>query len=176
MDVVMLILAAVVVALAAFVLTRSNTFRVTRRTKIKASCETVRALVDDFRNWSQWSPWEKLDPDMEKTFEGSAEGEGAIYRWSGKGKAGAGCMKIVNATPTMTIIRLEFEKPWKSENMTEFLFEPEDGGCEVTWAMYGENTIMSKLMSLFTSMDKMIGPDFETGLASLKRIAEGGRA
>ena len=108
MDVVMLILAAVVVALAAFVLTRSNTFRVTRRTKIKASCETVRALVDDFRNWSQWSPWEKLDPEMEKTFEGSTEGEGAIYRWSGKGKAGAGCMKIVNATPTMTIIRLEF--------------------------------------------------------------------
>ena len=78
MDLVMLILAAVVVALVAFVMTRSNTFRVTRRTKIRASCETVRALVDDFRNWAQWSPWEKLDPDMEKTFEGPAEGEGAI--------------------------------------------------------------------------------------------------
>jgi len=176
MDLVMLILAAVVVGLVAFVMTRSNTFRVTRRTKIKASCETVRALVDDFRSWALWSPWEKLDPDMEKIFEGPNEGQGAIYRWNGKGKAGAGCMKIVDATPTVTIIRLEFIKPWKSENMTEFLFEPDGDGCEVTWAMYGENTIVSKLMSLFTSMDKMIGPDFETGLANLRRIAEGGKA
>ena len=176
MQVALLILAAVVVALIAFVMTRPNTFRVTRRTKVKAPCETVRALVDDFRNWAQWSPWEKLDPDMEKTFEGPHEGEGAIYRWNGKGKAGAGCMKIIDATPTVTIIRLEFVKPWKAQNMTEFLFEPEDGGCEVTWAMYGENTVMSKLMSLFTSMDKMVGPDFETGLANLRRIAESNRA
>jgi hypothetical protein len=172
----MLILAAVVVALVAFVMTRSNTFRVNRRTKVRGSCDTVRALVDDFSNWAQWSPWEKLDPDMEKTFEGPKEGEGAIYRWSGKGKAGAGCMKIVEATPTMTLIRLEFLRPWKSESMTEFLFEPDGDGCEVTWAMYGDNTLMSKMMSLFTSMDKMIGPDFETGLANLKRIAEGGKA
>ena len=176
MDLVMLILAVVVVALVAFVMTRPNTFRVTRRTKIRAGCEIVRALVDDFRNWSQWSPWEKLDPDMEKTFEGPQEGEGAIYRWNGKGKAGAGCMKIVEATPTVTIIRLEFLKPFQAQHMTEFLFEPEDGGCEVTWAMYGDNTLFSKLMSLFTSMDKMVGPDFENGLANLKRIAEGGRA
>ena len=176
MDVVMLILAAVVVAIMAFVLTRPNTFRVTRRTKVRGSCETVRGLVDDFRNWAQWSPWEKLDPDMEKTFEGPHEGEGAIYRWSGKGKAGAGCMKIVDATPTVTIIRLEFLKPFQAQHMTEFLFEPEDGGCEVTWAMYGENTLFSKLMCLFTTMDKMIGPDFETGLANLKRIAEGAKA
>ena len=176
MDLVMLILAAVVVALVAFVMTRPNTFRVTRRTKIRAGCETVRALVDDFRNWAQWSPWEKLDPDMEKTFEGPHEGEGAIYRWNGKGKAGMGCMKIVEATPTVTIIRLEFQKPFQAQHMTEFLFEPEDGGCEVTWAMYGDNTLFSKLMSLFTSMDKMVGPDFENGLANLKRIPEGGKA
>ena len=176
MDLVLLILAALVIAVVAFVMTRPNTFRVTRRTKIKGGCDTVRELVDDFRNWSQWSPWEKLDPDMEKTFEGPAEGVGAVYRWSGKGKAGQGCMRIVEATPTVTIIRLEFVKPFPAEHMTEFLFEPEDGGCEVTWAMYGENTLFSKLMSLFTSMDKMVGPDFENGLANLKRIAESGKA
>jgi hypothetical protein len=176
MDLVTLILAALVVALVAFVLTRSNTFRVTRRTKVKASCETVRALVDDFRSWAQWSPWEKLDPDMEKTFEGPHEGVGAIYRWSGKGKVGKGCMRIVEATPTVTIIRVEFLKPFPVEYMSEFLFEPDDGGCEVTWVVYGENTVVSKLTSLFTSMDKMVGPDFETGLANLKRLAEGGKA
>ena len=102
MDLVMLILAAVVIALVAFIMTRSNTFRVTRRTRVRGSCETVRALVDDFHNWGQWSPWEKLDPDMEKTFEGPAEGVGAIYRWSGKGKVGQGCMRIVEATPTVS--------------------------------------------------------------------------
>lgn len=176
MDLPILILAALVIGVVAFVMTRPNTFRVTRRTKVKGSCDTVRLLVDDFRNWAQWSPWEKLDPNMEKTYEGPAEGVGAVYRWSGQGKAGAGCMRIVEATPTVTIIRLEFVKPFKAEHMTEFLFEPEGDGCEVTWAMYGENTIVSKLMSLFTTMDKMIGPDFENGLASLKRIAESGKA
>ncbi|MBB3038198.1 SRPBCC family protein [Hoyosella altamirensis] len=150
-----------------------STFTVSRSTTIGAPPSTVYELLSNFHNWPNWSPWEELDPNMEREFSGAEAGEGAEYAWSGNKKAGKGRMKIIEAvTPSKVRIALSFEKPFKSENTTSFTITGQGSNSEVNWTMKGPKSIFSRVMVLFGGMDKMIGKDFEKGLANLKREAE----
>ena len=149
-------------------------YTVQRSATIDAPPERVYAQIADFHNWTNWSPWEDLDPALQRTYSGADAGTGAVYAWSGNRKAGQGRMVISDATPSSRVhIDLSFEKPWKSRNDTVFTIEPTTAGSEVTWTMTGEKTLMTKVLGLFTSLDKRVGPDFEKGLARLKATAEG---
>ncbi len=130
-------------------------------------------MLVDFRQWPAWSPWEKLDPDMKRTLSGAASGTGATYAWEGSSKVGAGRMEIkeVNA-PSKVTIQLDFIKPFEGHNVTDFTLAPRGDATEVTWLMRGPAPFVSKLMGLFVDMDKMIGKDFEAGLANLKAASE----
>jgi uncharacterized protein YndB with AHSA1/START domain len=150
----------------------ADIFKVERSTVIEAPPETVFPFINDFHQWALWSPWEKIDADLAKTFSGAEAGPGAVYEWSGK-KTGAGRMEITAATPsTMIKIDLQFLRPFKQRNQTEFSLRPSGTGAEVTWTMTGAHNLMSKLMGLVVSMDKMVGKDFATGLANLKSTCE----
>lgn len=169
------ILAIVVLAILAVVAIaglKPNSFKVTRETHVKAPPAKVVALIDDFREWPKWSPWEKMDPAMTRSHSGSASGKGAIYAWSGNKKVGQGRMEILEASPSQVDIDLQFMAPWKAHNKTVFTLVPKDGGTAVNWAMSGSSPFMFKLMGLFMNMDAMIGKDFEAGLANMKQAAE----
>jgi uncharacterized protein YndB with AHSA1/START domain len=149
-------------------------YEVVRTTTIAAPAAAVHALIADFRQWTRWSPWEELDPDLRRTYSGADQGVGAVYAWSGNRKAGEGRMEITDDTPPeRVVIALDFIKPFKSSNTTTFELGGDEGSTAVTWRMVGPKTLMTKLMGIFKSMDKMIGPDFEKGLARLKAAAEG---
>ena len=164
---------AVIVVFLLIVVTRPATFHVERSTTVSAPPETVFGEVNDFHAWSAWSPWDHLDPQMARTFEGPASGPGAVYMWKGNDKVGEGKMTIEKADrPSLVGIKLEFIKPFAATNQTAFAFAPAPEGTRVTWAMDGENSFMGKAMSVFMSMDKMIGGDFERGLAAMKADAE----
>lgn len=159
---------AVILLIAA---TRPSTFRVERSATVAAPPETVFAHVDDFRAWRAWSPWEGLDPDMKRTYEGAERGAGAVYTWDGNKKAGAGRMEIVEAVPAERIvIKLDFTRPFSANNRTEFAFAPSGEGTHVTWTMTGGSPFMFRVIGVFMSMDKMIGRDFDRGLANLDRV------
>ena len=165
-------LVVVIAAFLAFVATRPAEFRLERSTTVAAPADVVFASVNDLHKWGQWSPWEKKDPNMKKTFEGAAAGVGASYSWASD-KVGEGKMTIAESQPGSRIgIKLEFIKPFAATNNIEFLFKPAAGGTQVTWAMSGNNNFMGKLFHVFMDMDKMVGPDFEQGLASLKTLSE----
>jgi uncharacterized protein YndB with AHSA1/START domain len=150
-----------------------DTYTVRRDTTIDAPPSRVYEQIVDFRRWQSWSPWEDLDPDLQRTYSGAPAGVGAAYAWSGNRKAGQGRMEIVDVTePSRLRIDLRFEKPFKARNEIEFSIEPSGSGSHVTWSMTGRKTLMTKVMGLFTSMDKMVGPDFEKGLARLRATAE----
>ena len=171
------LIAIVVVVLVAAVLgmatTKPDTFRVQRATTIKAPPEKVFALINDFHNWGQWSPWEKLDPALNRTFSGPASGKGAVYEWTGNSKVGAGRMEITEPTPPSKIlIKLDFIKPFEGHNIADFTLEPQGDTTHLSWAMYGPTPFVSKVMQVFISMDSLIGKDFEAGLANLKAAAE----
>jgi uncharacterized protein YndB with AHSA1/START domain len=162
-----------VAALALRVATRPATFRVERSTVIAAPPERVYPLIDNFREWSRWSPWEKLDPELKRTFSGADTGVGAVYQWSGNRKAGEGRMEITRAEPPeVVVISLDFLKPFESHSTTEFKLEPQAGGTRVTWTMAGPNSLSSKMMQAVVSMDSLVGGDFERGLAAMKAAAE----
>jgi carbon monoxide dehydrogenase subunit G len=166
------LLALVGVVLVAAVL-QPDDFRVERQITVQAPPEKVFALVDDFRQWPAWSPWEKLDPAMKRTLGGPATGKGATYAWEGNADVGRGRMEITDsAAPSRVAIKLDFIEPFASSNTTEFSFDPAGAGTRVIWVMRGPMPFISKLMSLFVSMDRMIGKDFEAGLANLKATAE----
>ena len=168
--IVVVLLIVVVLGLAA---TKPDTFAVERETTINAPREKVFALINDFHQWGAWSPWEKIDPAMKRTFSGSPSGPGAIYEWSGNSAAGAGAMQITGATaPSNVEIKLDFTKPFESHNITDFTIDSTAAGTHVKWNMHGPNQFISKIMAVFVSMDKMIGPDFDSGLANLKVAAE----
>jgi uncharacterized protein YndB with AHSA1/START domain len=168
------IAAAVLVAgLLLFTATRPDTIHVSRSTTIYAPPEVVYELLADFQQWEQWSPWENRDPDMTRTFSGAGSGLGAVYEWDGNRRAGQGRMEIAEAVePRRVAISLEFIKPFAAQNTTEFVLVENDGATEVTWTMEGPNSFMGKVMSLFMSMDDLIGGDFEEGLANLRVAAE----
>ena len=170
---VLLGLAALIIILLGIVYTRASTFRVERATRIEAPPDVVFALVNDFHAWDRWSPWAHLDPSMKVNYGGPPSGPGATYHWSGNDKVGEGDMRITETRPLQAVvIRLEFIKPFASVNRAEFTLKPDGSGTKVNWVMTGPLDFMGKGMDLFVGMDKMIGADFEKGLASMRREAE----
>jgi hypothetical protein len=150
-----------------------DTYTVERSQTIDAPPTRIYAQIADFHNWTSWSPWEDVDPDLERTYSGAESGTGAVYAWSGNRKAGQGRMEITHAIePSSVQIDLQFEKPWKARNDTVFSIQPEGSGSRVIWSMTGKKTLMTKVMGIFTSMEKLLGPDFEKGLARLKAATE----
>jgi uncharacterized protein YndB with AHSA1/START domain len=170
------ILIAVVVLIAAvlvYAATRPDTFRVERSAAIKAPPEKVFALVNDFKRWDAWSPWEKKDPSMRRSWGDATTGKGASYSWEGSKDVGQGRMEITESVPPSKIsIRLEFVKPFEARNTVDFTLQPGGDTTHVTWAIYGPSPYLSKLIGIFCNMDSMIGKDFEAGLADLKAVAE----
>ena len=175
MQIFILLLVVLIVAVLLYAATRPNSFSVQRSTRINASAQAVWPLLTDFHRWPEWSPWEKLDPAMQRTHSGSAQGVGAIYEWNGNNKVGAGRMEITNAEAHSKVnMKLDFLRPFKSSNVAEYALVSQGGGTDVTWTMSGPATFITKLMGVFVSMDKMVGKDFEEGLAKMKTVAEKG--
>lgn len=166
---------AVILLLAAF---KPATFRVERRTTVQASAGTVFASLEDFHRWVHWSPWEGLDPALQRTYSGPAVGQGAVYAWEGNKKVGAGRMEIVESTPpSRLVVKLDFLRPWEAHNTVEFSLTPAAGGTtDVVWAMSGPQPFSARIFSVVMPMEKLVGRDFEKGLSSLKRISEAGHA
>ena len=175
---ILIVLAVLLVVFALFVAMRPSEFRITRSAKIAAPPSAVFPLVNDLHQWMAWSPWEQKDPGMTRSYEGPSAGVGAGYGWSGNKDVGAGRMTITDSRPDDLVrIRLEFLKPFKATNTTEFTFTPAADGrtTNVTWTMTGHNNFMGKAFCLFMDMDKMVGADFEKGLAAMKTTAESRR-
>ena len=170
-EVVVVFVVFLLVLVLAYAATRPNNFRLERATTIKAPPEKVLALITDFRQWRLWSPWEKMDADLQRTYIGPDNGVGAAYAWHGK-KAGAGRMEIVQSSPSLIQIRLDFLKPFEAHNTAEFSLAVQGDCTLVRWAMYGPSPFISKLMGIFFSLDKMVGKDFESGLENMKRQAQ----
>jgi hypothetical protein len=170
---IVIVVLLLITALLLYAATRPDSFRVQRSIGIRAAPEKIFALLNDFHNWADWSPWEKLDPAMKKTWQGASSGVGAVHAWEGNSKVGQGRMEIMEASaPSRLLIKLDFFKPFEAHNMAEYTLEPRGDSTEVTWAMYGPNRYFSKIMGLFFSMDRMVGGQFEDGLARLKVLAE----
>ncbi len=171
----LIVVAGIIGGILLYATTQPDSFRMERKTVIQAPPEKVFTVLNDFHHWDNWSPWSKLDPEMKKTFSGSESGVGAIYEWSGNNKVGSGRMEITeSASPSKVLLKLDFITPMEGHNMTEFTVAPVNEGqsSEVTWAMYGPSLYMHKVMTLFVSMDKMVGKDFEKGFANLKALTE----
>ncbi|MEZ4739750.1 MAG: SRPBCC family protein [Flavobacteriales bacterium] len=171
---ILLAIAALVVLVVILAATKPNTARYERSIVIASSPDRILPHIADFHKWIPWSPWEKLDPTMSREYSGAASGRGAKYSWTGTGKAGEGSMEVLEATDRGVHIDLQFVRPFKNTCETWFKFEPEGGGTRVVWTMTGPNLFIGKVMGLFINMDKMIGKDFENGLAELKATVEKG--
>ena len=170
---IVIVVAVLVLAVLGLAITKPDTFNVQRTTSIKAPPGEIFPLINDFHSWNSWSPWEKIDPNMKRMYSGSPSGQGAVYEWDGTSKVGTGRMEITDASPSSKVtIKLDYLKPIEGHNIAEFTLEPQAGSTNVTWAMHGPAPFMSKVMQVFISMDRLIGKDFETGLANIKRIAE----
>lgn len=170
-------LVVIVAALVVVIAMQPSSFRIERSAKVTAPPAAVFEHVNDFRKWNAWSPWDKLDPNMERKFDGPEAGEGAVYSWAGNSDVGEGKMTIVESKPAeLVLINLEFIKPMEATNESRFDFKPEDDGTLVTWSMKGENNFIGKAFCLVMDMDKMVGDKFEEGLASLKKVSETGGA
>ena len=167
--VVALVLLAVVLGLAA---TKSDTFSVVRATSMKAPPEKILPHIADFQAWRAWSPWERLDPALKRSYSGAPSGKGAVYEWEGNSKAGRGRMEITDVAPGMIVIKLDFLKPFEAHNTAEFTLEPRGDSTNVIWNMHGPSPFVIKVMGVFMNMDRMVGRDFERGLADLKAVAE----
>jgi len=168
-----LVVVLAIAVLLVFAATRPDTFRVERTARIDAPAEKIFPLIDDFHRWGAWSPYEKLDPGMKRSFGGAASGKGATYAWQGNGQAGAGRMEIVESAPSSKVaIQLDFIEPFEGHNMAEFTLQPQGSATQVTWAMHGPSPYVARLMGIFFNMDRMIGKDFEAGLANLKAATE----
>jgi hypothetical protein len=186
MEVLLYIVIAVVVVVAAvlaYAATRPDSFRIERRITIDTPPDRVAPLVADFNAWRAWSPYEGRDPDMRRTLSGAPAGKGAVYQWEGNNQVGQGRMEVLESTPGRILIKLDFIKPFAANNTAEFTFTPVDRPIgpmasnvpttDVIWAMFGPSPFMSKLMGVFINIDRMVGKDFEAGLANLKAKAEG---
>jgi uncharacterized protein YndB with AHSA1/START domain len=168
--VILAIAIAVILVLAA---TKPGTLQVTRAISIDAPAERVFPLINDFHQWTVWSPYENRDPDMKRIYSGAERGQGAVYAWDGNKNVGAGRMEILQSSaPSKIVIKLDFIKPFEGHNTAEFTMLPQGDATSVTWTMYGPAVFMSKVMQVFMNLDRMIGRDFEIGLANLKKLTE----
>ena len=164
---------AILVIFFIVVASRPPTFRVERSATINAPPGVVFDQVNDLRKWQAWSPWENIDPNLRRTYEGPPAGAGSAYAWQGNAKVGQGRMTITESRPNELIrFKLEFLKPFKAANSADFTFVPQGGQTTVNWSMQGQNNFMFKAMGMFFSMDKMVGRDFEKGLGNLKSVVE----
>jgi hypothetical protein len=169
---ILLVLVVLIAVLAIVVYFQPDDFAVERSAVIPAPASAVFPLVNDFHRWSAWSPWEKIDPNMKRTFSDPAAGKGAKYAWVGNKEVGEGDMTITESKPNEQIlINLHFVKPMEGTSLTEFKFVPEGAGTKVTWRMSGKNNFIGKAMCMVMSMDKMVGGQFETGLTAMKTAA-----
>jgi hypothetical protein len=170
---ILIALAAIIALFVLVVALQPPTFRITRSTTISAPPSVPFALVNNFHNWTSWSPWEHIDPAMKRSYEGPEAGVGAGYSWIGNKQVGEGRMLMIESYPHELIrIQLEFLKPFKATNTAEFTFKPERDQTVVNWSMLGDKNFMFKAFHLFMNMDKMVGGDFEKGLAKMKEVAE----
>jgi uncharacterized protein YndB with AHSA1/START domain len=173
LGIIVVVLLIAVAGILAYAAAKPDAFRVERTRDIKASPERIFALINDLHGWGDWSPYEKRDPDMHRSFSGAASGKGAVYQWDGNKNVGKGRMEIVDTTPpSRIVIKLDFIKPFEGHNTAEFTMVPRGDMTRVTWAMFGPAPFMSKVMQVFMNFDKMIGKDFEQGLDNLKAVAE----
>ncbi|MBT8216963.1 MAG: SRPBCC family protein [Acidimicrobiia bacterium] len=151
----------------------SDTFTVHRSTSIDAPLANIYRHIVDLHRMGEWSPWEEIDPAMEKTYSGAESGVTARYEWNGNRKVGRGSLEITDAKENERVeMALEFLKPFKASNTTSFALQPRGDATTVTWSMTGRNTLMTRVIGIFKSMDAMVGPDFERGLAKLKSLVE----
>ncbi|MCE9532655.1 MAG: SRPBCC family protein [Planctomycetes bacterium] len=165
-------IAVLVVALVIFVKTRPKVLHVERSAQVQAPSDVVFSIINDLHQWTLWSPYDKRDPAMKKTFEGPPTGPGASYAWNGNNQVGEGRMTIMASRPgELVTMKLEFTRPFKCLNEVNFILVPTATGTNVTWKMEGPNSLMGKIVSLFINMDKMVGKDFEQGLANLDVVA-----
>ena len=170
---ILIVVVVLVAAVLIYAATKPDRFRIQRTASISAPAEKIFPLINDFHTWSVWSPWEKLDLAMKKTHSGAPQGKGAVLEWDGNKDVGTGRMEVLESIPSSKIlIKLDFLKPFEAHNQAEFTLAPNTGSTQVTWAMYGPQPYIVKVMSLFCSMDKMVGGQFEKGLADLKALAE----
>jgi hypothetical protein len=171
--VAVLLLVVVVGAVLAYAATKPDVFHVQRAASIKAPPDKIFPLINDFRSWASWSPYERKDPAMKKTYGGAATGKGAIYEWDGDRNVGSGRIEITDASPPNRVaIKLDMIKPLAASNRVEFTLQPRGDTTNVTWAMNGHTPYLAKIMHVFLDVDRMVGQDFETGLANLKALAE----
>lgn len=170
---ILLSLLVVIAAILLYATTQPDAFAIERRITIAAPPERVYANIEDFRNWQAWSPWAQLDTAMVLTLSTPPNGTGATYEWSGNASVGSGRMEITEAAPPSRVtIKLDFMAPMEAHNTTVFTLSPSGAGTEVVWSMSGPSNYLSKLMTTFVSMDKMVGGDFERGLQQLKAVSE----
>ena len=168
-----LIAVAFVCVLCGLIAMQPAEFKITRSVSIDAPAHRVFALVNDFHEWEKWSPWAKLDPAAVCSFEGPGSGVGAIFRWSGNHKAGAGAMAITESEPGALIrIRLDLLRPFTGVSFVTFAFRVEEGQTKLRWSMTGQNNFIGKAVSLVANCDKMVGGHYEQGLAAIKALAE----
>ena len=170
---VAVVLAIAIVIVLILAATRPDSFAVQRAAIVNAPPERIFPLISDFRQWGSWSPYEHKDPAMKRTFSGAARGNGAVYAWEGDKNVGSGRMEILEAAaPSKIVIKLDFYSPFEAHNTAEFTMLPQGDETRVTWRMHGPAPFMAKVMHVFINIDKMVGKDFEAGLANLKRLAE----
>ena len=171
--VIAVVLAVAIAAILILASTKPDTFRIERSAVINAPAEKIFSVLSDFHQWGGWSPWETKDPDMKRNFSGAERGRGAVYGWEGDKNVGTGRMEILEANaPSKLAIKLDFFKPFEAHNTAEFTMLPQGNATNVHWVMHGPATFMSKVMGVFMNFDKMVGKDFEAGLANLKKLTE----
>lgn len=167
---------AVIVLVLGYAATRPDSFQVQRAATINAPADKIFPVINDFSRWNGWSPWEKKDPAMKRTFSAATAGKGATYAWDGNSNVGQGSMEITDSVPPSRVsLKLDFIKPFEAHNQVEFVLEPAGDSTRVTWTMRGPVPYVSKVIHLFFDIDRMVGADFDAGLAGIKRIAEAER-
>ena len=170
---ILIIVVVLIAGVLIFAATKPDTFRVQRSASIKAPPEKIFPLINDFKRWDAWSPWEKKDPAMKRTFGATTSGKGATYAWEGNKDVGQGSMRIAESVaPSQVTINLDFMRPFEAHNFVDFTLEPKGDITNVTWTMQGPTPYFAKIIHVFIDMDSMVGKDFETGLANLKAAAE----
>jgi len=173
LKIAVIVIAVLIAAILLYAASRPDTFRVERSTSIKASPEKVFALINDFHRWEAWSPWEKVDPAVKRSYSGPVNGVGAVYEWNGNKDVGQGRIEIIDSSPpSKLMLKIDFFKPMEAHNRIDFTLAAHGDTTTITQAIYGPNNFVSKLMHIFVNVDKMIGDKFKEGHGSIKIIAE----
>jgi uncharacterized protein YndB with AHSA1/START domain len=173
LKIIGLAVVALIVVLLVYAAMKPDTFRIQRSATINAPADKIFPFINDFHNWTAWSPWEKMDPALKRTHSGTTSGKGAVYEWEGNNQVGQGRMEISDTSPpSHLLIKLDFLKPFEAHNTAEFTLNGGGQSTHITWVMYGPQPYLAKVMSLFVSIDTMVGGQFEQGLANLKSVTE----